>query len=77
MPTANIQKPEWLLEMESVLQMMNEGVMIADDGLRCCLSTTRCYDGVVINAKICWAARQQLSLRLAAITSQTSSRIGG
>jgi len=33
MPTANI-KPEWLLEMESVLQMLNEGVMIADDGLR-------------------------------------------
>jgi len=34
MQTANIQKPDWLLQMEAILQMLNEGVIIADDGLR-------------------------------------------
>jgi PAS domain S-box-containing protein len=34
MPDADIQQPDWLLQMESILETLNEGVIIADDGLR-------------------------------------------
>jgi PAS domain S-box-containing protein len=34
MATEDIQKPDWLLQMEAILQMLNEGVIIADHGLR-------------------------------------------
>src|SRR5271155_3987533 len=28
---ADIEKPEWLLQMESILETLNEGVMVAND----------------------------------------------
>jgi PAS domain S-box-containing protein len=34
MPDADMLKPDWLLQMESVLDTLNEGVVIVDDGLR-------------------------------------------
>lgn len=34
MPDADIQKPDWLLQMEAILEMLNEGLVIADDALR-------------------------------------------
>ena len=34
MPDANIQTPEWLRQMESILEELNEGVVIVDDQLR-------------------------------------------
>jgi PAS domain S-box-containing protein len=34
MATEEIQKPDWLLQMEAILQMLNERVIIADHGLR-------------------------------------------
>jgi hypothetical protein len=30
-----MEKPEWLIQMETVLEMLNEGVVIADDTLVC------------------------------------------
>ena len=30
----NIKTPEWLLQMENILETLNEGVAIVDDGLR-------------------------------------------
>lgn len=62
--TANIQKPNWLLEMESILQMLNEGVIIADDGLRLLFVNDVLLRWVVINAEICWVVRQQLPFHL-------------
>jgi len=34
MPNANIQTPEWLRQMESILEELNEGVVIVDNQLR-------------------------------------------
>jgi PAS domain-containing protein len=34
MPDANIQTPQWLFQMENILEELNEGVAIADDHLR-------------------------------------------
>ncbi len=34
MPDANIQTPEWLRQMEGILEELNEGVAIVDDQLR-------------------------------------------
>jgi len=34
MPDANIQTPQWLSQMENILEELNEGVAIADDHLR-------------------------------------------
>src|ERR1700757_1502251 len=34
MPNVNIKTPDWLLQMESVLEELNEGVVIVDDQLR-------------------------------------------
>src|SRR6516162_8786183 len=34
MPKANIETPDWLREMETILEELNEGVILADDQLR-------------------------------------------
>ena len=34
MGDAEIQTPDWLLQMENILETLNEGVAIVDDGLR-------------------------------------------
>jgi len=34
MPNANIETPDWLREMETILEELNEGVVVADDQLR-------------------------------------------
>ena len=34
MPNVNIQTPDWLRQMESILEELNEGVVIVDDQLR-------------------------------------------
>jgi len=34
MPDAELQQPDWLLQMENILETLNEGVVIADDALR-------------------------------------------
>src|SRR5271166_2387739 len=34
MPNANIKTPDWLRQMESILEELNEGVVIVDDQLR-------------------------------------------
>ena len=34
MSNANIQTPDWLRQMESILEELNEGVVIVDDQLR-------------------------------------------
>jgi len=34
MPDADLQKPDWLLQMENILETLNEGVVITDDALR-------------------------------------------
>jgi PAS domain S-box-containing protein len=34
MPDADLQRPDWLLQMENILETLNEGVVIVDDGLR-------------------------------------------
>jgi hypothetical protein len=34
MPNVNIKTPDWLLQMESILEELNEGVAIVDDQLR-------------------------------------------
>ncbi len=34
MPNANIETPDWLRQMESILEELNEGVVIVDDELR-------------------------------------------
>ena len=34
MPDTNFEEPDWLLQMESVLETLNEGVVIVDDCLR-------------------------------------------
>ena len=34
MPTVNIQTPNWLQQMQAILEELNEGVVIADDELR-------------------------------------------
>jgi PAS domain S-box-containing protein len=34
MPDAELQKPDWLLRMENILETLNEGVVITDDALR-------------------------------------------
>ena len=34
MPNVNIKTPDWLRQMESILEELNEGVVIVDDQLR-------------------------------------------
>src|SRR6478672_7932338 len=34
MTGAELQEPDWLLQMEAILETLNEGVVIADDALR-------------------------------------------
>jgi phosphoserine phosphatase RsbU/P len=34
MPSSNIETPEWLLAMETILEELNEGVVVVDDQLR-------------------------------------------
>src|SRR5215471_6609881 len=34
MANGEVQRPEWLLQMESILESLNEGVVIVDDALR-------------------------------------------
>jgi len=34
MPDADLQKPDWLPQVENILETLNEGVVIADDALR-------------------------------------------
>jgi PAS domain S-box-containing protein len=34
MSDADLQKPDWLLQMENILETLNEGVVITDDALR-------------------------------------------
>jgi PAS domain-containing protein len=34
MPNVNIKTPDWLRQMESILEELNEGVVIVDDELR-------------------------------------------
>jgi PAS domain S-box-containing protein len=34
MPDADVQQPQWLLQMENILETLNEGVVIIDDALR-------------------------------------------
>lgn len=36
-----IQKPDWLAQMETVLEILNEGVIIADDGYRILFANSR------------------------------------
>jgi PAS domain-containing protein len=34
MPKTNIETPDWLREMETILEELNEGVVVVDDQLR-------------------------------------------
>ena len=34
MPDTNIETPDWLREMETILEELNEGVVVVDDQLR-------------------------------------------
>jgi PAS domain-containing protein len=34
MPNTNIETPDWLREMETILEELNEGVVVVDDQLR-------------------------------------------
>lgn len=34
MPDADLQKPDWLLQMENILETLNEGAVMTDDALR-------------------------------------------
>ena len=34
MPNVNIKTPDWLCQMEIILEELNEGVVIVDDQLR-------------------------------------------
>ena len=33
MPDADLQQPDWLLQMENILETLNEGVVITDEAL--------------------------------------------
>jgi hypothetical protein len=34
MPNTTVETPDWLREMETILEELNEGVVVLDDGLR-------------------------------------------
>jgi hypothetical protein len=40
----DMEKPDWLTQMETVLQALNEGVIIADDRHRVLFANSRLYD---------------------------------
>jgi len=62
MPDTNTETPDWLREMETILEEFNEGVIVADDQLRVIFAnegstTARDYPAVQ-----CSRTRQLLSI---------------